>query len=810
MSLGGGSARCRLRVLTESVSEQLRRVAEELLRLLEKRSGGPGSPGGRLLRSLRRLLTERLAAAAGSIAGLLEREVEEYRRQLERQSRLLEAVLSPVVRLDRTDCIRLTVTSENQTPVSKVDPGHRPAAPLSSASSDVSASESNVKRRSCDNSSAGEDTNKMDAGEGRRFSARRQFTASILHCVICEKTFRHKGNLMKHVETHAEDPECLCGVCGERFESSHGLSDHLRSHRETVGGIGTCPICGRTFQNMETHMRSHTGLKPFSCDFCSKSFPRPGALRRHKKIHSRRTCDICPFCGLTFTQNHLLQDHLKTHEADDGDPGEDSQAETPKPERDKRPTSGPNSSQSPSLCCRVCGDSFHSRGFLRKHAEMHCRESRGACGVCGQQVESTDSLLTHLQSHRETNGTCHICGKSFQNMEAHMRRHTGIKPYGCGVCNKSFPRPGALRRHKKIHTGERPHTCRHCGKTFVESGTLKTHSRSHLWEILEDEDLELPADSRNQECEITVQESSKTLSPTSHCCKVCAESFQSKGSLRKHAKSHSAASVCGVCGEALPPSETLMDHLQTHRDAGKMCHICGKTYQNIETHMRSHTGVKPYRCGVCAKSFPRPGALRRHRRIHSGERPYICEFCGKTFVDNGALTTHIRSHTGDKPVHRVSCETCGKSLASVHVLGVHRRIHTGERPFQCRVCGKAFRQVGGLNAHTLTHTGEKPFSCSLCNKSFSTKGYLETHMRFHRKERAFGCHLCWKSFVTKNDLKKHLLTHTGEKPFSCRVCGKSYQEKRSRDVHMKVHVDAPGGNEPIRREDGQRTEFIQL
>lgn len=99
MALIEAPPRCGLRALTESVSEQLRRVGEEVLGLLEKRSGGSG---GRLLRLLRLFLAERLAAAAERIVELLEREVEEYRRQLERQGRLLEAVLSPVVRLNRT------------------------------------------------------------------------------------------------------------------------------------------------------------------------------------------------------------------------------------------------------------------------------------------------------------------------------------------------------------------------------------------------------------------------------------------------------------------------------------------------------------------------------------------------------------------------------------------------------------------------------------------------------------------------------------------------------------------------------------
>uniref|UniRef100_UPI0037E783C3 zinc finger protein 26-like n=1 Tax=Semicossyphus pulcher TaxID=241346 RepID=UPI0037E783C3 len=820
MSLTEAPPRCGLRALTKAVSEQLARVGDEILRLVEKRSGSGGS-GSRLLHLLRLLLTERLAVAAERIVGLLEQEVGAYRRRLERQSRLLEAVLSPVVRLTRTDSISssaLRNSSADKNPVlpSEVDPAHLCTAPLSSAPSDVSAAESDDDWRGSDNPSRGKEPNGSRTDGGLRSRTDRQQAASseqpATHsCVICGKSFRHKGNLVNHVETHSDKSQRLCGVCGEQFESSGGLLDHLRTHRETISSSGTCQICRKTFQNMETHMRSHTGVKPYCCDMCTKSFPRPGALRRHKKIHSRRVPEVCPVCRLTFTRGQQLQDHLKTHQVD---AGEQSEEEDGQSEMDGQQSSALKRSQPTSLCCRVCGDSFHSRGFLRKHAETHCRDSQSICGVCGQQLDSPVALQAHLQSHRETNGTCNICRKSFQNMETHMRRHTGIKPYSCSVCNKRFPRAGALRRHRRIHGGDRLYACQLCGKTFMESGALKTHSRSHSKGISSDELAELQPDSQSKKSETekspTVEEHGKVSTQTSHCCKVCGESFQSKGGLRKHAKCHSAESACGICGESLRPSETMTDHLQVHRDTGNICHICGKTYQNIETHMRSHTGVKPYRCGVCSKSFPRPGALRRHRRIHSGERPYICEFCGKTFIDNTALMTHIRNHTGDKPAHRVSCETCGKSLASVHVLEVHKRIHTGEKPFQCLVCGKAFRQVGGLNAHMLTHTGEKPFSCSLCGKSFSTKGYLETHIRFHKKERAFSCHLCWKAFVTKNDLKKHLLTHSGEKPYGCRVCGKSYQEKRSRDVHMKVHLDNPTGEEPIRMQDALQPDFIQL
>ncbi|KAG1960237.1 hypothetical protein F2P79_006189 [Pimephales promelas] len=82
----------------------------------------------------------------------------------------------------------------------------------------------------------------------------------------------------------------------------------------------------------------------------------------------------------------------------------------------------------------------------------------------------------------------------------------------------------------------------------------------------------------------------------------------------------------------------------------------------------------------CGKSFSQHENLEAHMKIHSGESAYPCQECGKGFSGKGSLKVHMRSHTGEKPF---ICPQCGKSFAQQATLNDHKLIHTGEMPFTC-------------------------------------------------------------------------------------------------------------------------------
>nr|XP_019049006.1 hypothetical protein I302_02786 [Kwoniella bestiolae CBS 10118]OCF27936.1 hypothetical protein I302_02786 [Kwoniella bestiolae CBS 10118] len=168
-----------------------------------------------------------------------------------------------------------------------------------------------------------------------------------------------------------------------------------------------------------------------------------------------------------------------------------------------------------------------------------------------------------------------------------------------------------------------------------------------------------------------------------------------------------------------PDSASLMDHLsEVHIPKGKdsyTCHWdnCGdgqgrvfKSRQKVLRHLQSHTGHKPFVCGVCDQAFSEAAPLSAHMRRHAQQKPFKCDYpgCGKTFAVSSSLTIHMRTHNGEKPY---ICPHCGRGFVEASNLTKH--VNTGERPFSCAHpgCGKKFSRPDQLKRHMLVHDKDK-------------------------------------------------------------------------------------------------------
>ncbi|KAF7260406.1 hypothetical protein EG68_01998 [Paragonimus skrjabini miyazakii] len=100
-----------------------------------------------------------------------------------------------------------------------------------------------------------------------------------------------------------------------------------------------------------------------------------------------------------------------------------------------------------------------------------------------ESVSETPTAVTiALSGSVRRRHQCPYCPKSCErkdNLQAHIRTHTGERPYPCRFCPKAFPQKDHLRAHIRTHTGEKPYRCPQCLKAFAQLGNLHRHVKTH-------------------------------------------------------------------------------------------------------------------------------------------------------------------------------------------------------------------------------------------------------------------------------------------------------------------------------------------
>uniref|UniRef100_A0A671QGX9 Zinc finger protein 64 homolog (mouse) n=1 Tax=Sinocyclocheilus anshuiensis TaxID=1608454 RepID=A0A671QGX9_9TELE len=223
--------------------------------------------------------------------------------------------------------------------------------------------------------------------------------------------------------------------------------------------------------------------------------------------------------------------------------------------------------------------------------------------------------------------------------------------------------------------------------------------------------------------------------------------------------------------------------------------------KDMERHILTYTGERPFECELCHKRFSRRDKLNLHSRLHTGENPHKCKYCPYAAADSSSLKKHLR----DVPFQ---CNQCDAKFKINSDLKRHSRVHSGEKPYKCELCEYRCAMKANLKSHVqLKHSVSDSFRCSKCEFQCSAKATLRHHSCQHQPAQPLQCSECSYSCSSKGALKIHERVHSDERPFQCKHCSFASKQHSNLLIHRrKCHADKPDKQGKSRQGSGMGKE----
>ncbi|GFR26955.1 zinc finger protein 711 [Trichonephila clavata] len=413
----------------------------------------------------------------------------------------------------------------------------------------------------------------------------------------------------------------------------------------------------------------------------------------------------------------------------------------------------------PTYSCNLCDYSTIDKSNMKRHMRQHTGE-RPYTHKTVHFVSLTLAILvgTNLPGFLEKPSAEQTVSPTFK----------GYQMLSCNFCEYKTYHKTNMNTHLRRHTGERPFVCIQSSNASLENDMGTFLAKFKVYDCIHCVNLH---HERITEPSAKQFITTDAIAFTMHTCSYCKYETVYRSDLTKHMRKHTGERpfICKICGKSFAQNSNLKTHEQLH--ALQNLHVCnllefvhevtsngsGDNVENLKNHVCLYCGyVASYRSG-----------LINHIRKHTG-----------TLIPatnpNLNVSNVKRSSGSSRGPPMLSCLHCNYTTVHKSNFKAHLRKHTGERPFVCKICGNvSVREMKRRSFLENLGADDKQFPVIMKIKT-------ETLTKF-------SCSFCGYITPYKTTMKNHIRKHTGERPFVCDICGRDFTRKQSLQLHHASH-----------------------